>query len=371
VSIYRRKVNGKPIGRYVAEFYFRGQLHRRTGLPDRETAKHWINSEQLKLGRGEVGYVKPMLKAQVVPLVGKFTDHLRAKGRDEHYAYIAEKRLKRMVEGCGWVTLEHVTAASVEAWRDGGPKFRGKLIGAKTINQYIDTAFEFGRWLSRKPQSLLALNPLADLDRLPEIPNPEYRRAATVEEFDNLLAACSADRRAYYLFRLYVPVRTRTVAATTWRMLHLDDEQPWILFPAYDAGRRVNKSKRDERSPIPHFLAAQLRQLKKETKGKADDAVFPTVWTIDDLRADLASAGVAFDQGNGKRRLDLHAFRKTLVRWAKRAGVPMEDASLLLHHKSIATTRKHYDDDAVDPDLWGAVAKRRVVGKINSTGGAA
>jgi hypothetical protein len=83
VSIYRRKVNGKPIGRYVAEFYFRGQLHRRTGLPDRETAKHWINSEQLKLGRGEVGYVKPMLKAQVVPLVGKFVSQASEPTRPE------------------------------------------------------------------------------------------------------------------------------------------------------------------------------------------------------------------------------------------------------------------------------------------------
>jgi integrase len=363
MSIYRRKIHGKPVGRYVAEFHYRGQLYRQTGLPDRETAKHWINSEQLKLRRGEVGYVKPMLASRVAPLITEYAQSLVTAKRDEHYAYISEKRLTRLAEECGWMTLGHVTTASLERWRDEGPKYRGKRIGPKTINQIIQTAAEFGKWL-RKPKHLLPVNPLADVALLREPGNPEYRRAATQEEFDTLLATCPKPRRLYYLFRLYVPVRTRAVRLTTWRMMHLDDEQPWILFPA-----AVNKSRKDERSPIPHFLAAQLRTAKKEAKAKADDPVFAECPTIDDLRADLATAGVAFDDGKGSRRLDFHAFRKTLVRWLKRAGVGMDDASLILHHKDIRTTRKHYDDDAVDPDLTAAVAKLPVVGKLK--GGAA
>jgi hypothetical protein len=358
MSIYRRKVDGKAIGRYVAEFVYRGQLYRKTRLPDRESARHWINTEQLKLRRGEVGYVKPMLNSQITPLITAFADNLRAKDRSEKYAYTAEHRLMRMASECGWLTLGHVSIASVYAWRDAGPKYRKRKISAKTVNQFVQIASEFCRWLVRSKQ-LLASNPLADAEMLRETPNQGYRRAATTTEFDSLLATCPKERRLYYIFRLYVPVRTRTVELMTWRMFHLDDEQPWILFPA-----SVNKSIKDERSPIPHFLAAQLRTAKKEAKAKVDDFVFPVNISIDDLRDDLKAAGVSFDDGRGSRRLDFHAFRKTLIRWAKRSGVPLDDASLLIHHKDIRTTRRHYDDDAVDPDLTAAVAKLPEVGKV-------
>lgn len=369
MSIYRRKFRSsdgvtRASKKYTAEFVFAGKTYRRGGFIDRETAKFWLDTESLKLRRGEVGYVKAMHKAKAAPLITEFADKMREKGNDEQYVYISELRLNKLAAECSWVVLGNITSDSLEDWLAAPHKFHGKLIGNKAKNQHVQIAQQFCRWLV-KPKRLLPFNPLDDVQLLRVTDNPGYRRAASIEEINNLLASCPAERRLFYIFLLYVPLRMRTMRRLTWRMMHLNSTPPWIEIPA-----ELNKSRRPEKSAIRYDLAQELRKWKSQSKAKADDLVFP--WLRRKLGVflvDLAAAKIAFDDGKGGRRFDRHAFRKTMTRWCSLADVPIDVASKLLHHKDVRTTKKHYDDDVVDPMLpvMSKVLERLpAVGKVRS-----
>jgi hypothetical protein len=159
MSIYRRKnKDGRRQAFYTAEFVYSGQTHRKGGFVDREHAKDWIDAESKRLRRGSTGYIKPMFKSPVVPLVKRFTEQLAADGCDEKYVYVADVRLRRLMGECGWATLEHITARSLDDWKASESKWKGKAIGARTKNQFVATAKAFGAWLV-KPAGLLPSNP--------------------------------------------------------------------------------------------------------------------------------------------------------------------------------------------------------------------
>jgi hypothetical protein len=73
MSIYRRKTSAGKSKFLTAEFMHRGQIVRRSGFPDRESAKHWLQTESIRLRRSAHGYIKPIVSAQVVPLINTFT----------------------------------------------------------------------------------------------------------------------------------------------------------------------------------------------------------------------------------------------------------------------------------------------------------
>jgi integrase len=366
MSIYRKKYrdeSGKVrrAERYTAEFVFRGQLYRRAGFVDRDHAQHWVAEQSLLLRRGETGYTKPMLKAPVVPLIEAFAAHLRTNGRDAKYVETAENRLKRLAGECGWVTLAHVTAASLEAWKAQTTRQDGHLkqeSGGRTKNQFVAVAKQWGKWLV-KPAMRLPANPLASAEAMTVKHNEAYRRSGTVEELDKVLAACDPSRRLYYLCRLYTPMRGGTYGRLTWRMANLDATPPFFATPA-----EINKSRKPEKHTVRYEIAQELRAERKRTKAKADDLVFPHPPTLRHFKADLSAAGVAFDDGKGNRRLDFHAFRRTLIRLGKRAGMPRDDVSLLLGHKDPRTTAKYYDEDTVNPELGAMVEKLPALGKM-------
>lgn len=155
--------------------------------------------------------------------------------------------------------------------------------------------------------------------------------------------------------RVYSALRSKTLKQLTWRMMHLDANPPFAKTPA-----EINKSRREEKHAIRRDMAAMLHDSRNGADD--DDLVFPNPPTLNDLRDDLKLAGVAFDDGKGNHRLDLHSFRRTLVKFAKQSGLSLEQASLLLGHKCIETTRKYYDEDVVNPELTNAVESLLTLG---------
>lgn len=362
MSIYRRVNHGKRSKFWTAEFMANGKTYRHTGFADKESARDWLLAESLKSRRARTGYVKPMLAELIAPpdrtsLIDQFCDKLRERKRDDMYAYIAGKRLRRLASECGWLTLGHVTAASLEEWVANGSTWRGKPVSDRTLNQFVDIAVEWGKWLASKKVRKLPTNPLAEIEKLGAQHNDEYRRSATEDELNKLLATCPATHRLYYLFRLYTPMRSSTIAALTWAMLHLDATPPYAATPA-----AINKSGKDEK----HVIRYDVAQLLRTSRGKAKkaDLVFPDAPELADLKADWEAAGVQFCDADGNRRLDFHAMRRTLIRLAKRAGVSLDDASLLLGHRDVRTTRKYYDEDSVRPELGTTVERIPALGQI-------
>lgn len=357
MSIYKRRSNGKRSKLFTAEFWYRRQLFRKSGFPDRESAKHWVLSESLKLRRGDVGFIKPMLRHQVAPLVVEYFDFLTAKNRDEKYCYVAQKRLDKLVGDCGWTVLGNVTPQSMEKWLAEPHEYKGKPASNKTLNQYADLAQQFGDWLV-KPRGLLPVNPLAGVNRLHEQVNENYRRSGTVDELDKLLAHAPAHRRLFYRFLIYCPLRMGTIERLTWEMIHLDATPPYIEIPA-----SLNKSRKLEKSLLRYDVAQELRNAKRKHRAKADERVFNPFPTIDDWRDDLKAAGVAFDH-RGQHRFDRHALRRTLVRLCEIGNVGEGMATLVLHHKDSRTTKKYYGINRADALVADALEKLPTVGKL-------
>ena len=372
MSVYRRKKNGKRVGTWTAEFWLNNKLHRRGRFPDRETARHWRDSERLRLQRGDVGYVKPMINSPILPLVDEFTAHLQGRGCDSMYVYTAGVRLRRLARDCGWITLGDITRLSFDRWRTSRPRRdfkapkkgkskQGGVLSQKTLNQYLDTASQFGEWL-HKPMMKLGSNPFADATHGKETENDRYRRAATLDEVEALLRVAPAERRRFYTFLLYCPLRMDTIRHLTWSDVHLDAERPWLqLRPEW------NKSRKAEKSSLHSFAAAELRASKGDAK--PSEPVFESIPTLEQLKADWQTAGVEYSEFDGNRRLAFHSFRKTTVTLLKAAGVSLEEAQTHLHHKHITTTKKHYDDDEVTQELSNAVEKMPALGRMRIVGG--
>lgn len=354
MSIFRRKVRGRRCASFSAKFMFRGRLHRRSGFPDRESAQHWVDTTRVSLRRGEIGYVKARFAAKIIPLIEEYVAHLETLKRSDKYVYTTERRLKKMASESPWITLADLTSASFDAWRAGKPKYHGKVIKPRTLNQYLDHATEFAGWLV-KPRQFLPSNPLASLSRVNAPINNSYRRAATMDELKSLLAAAPKERALAYRFLLYVPLRRRAIEAIEWRDLQLADDPATLTLRA-----ELNKTGREVKLAIRRDLAAEL--VEHRGTRTDDDLIFQKVPTIDELREDLKSAKIPFDDGKGQRRLDLHSFRKTVIRILKRAGVSIDEAHVFLQHRDPRTTQRHYDDDSVAPETSRAAEKMPAMG---------
>jgi len=347
VSVRRRNytVNGvrRQARRYTVEFRVGGQLYRRcTNLTDRKAALAYERDWRSRLERQEQGI--PDIRAGqqgLEPLIARYTDYLRALARDEMYIYTTGMRLIRMCREAGWRTLRHIDAPSFERWREFASRtpWRGRIPSARTINQYLDTARQFLAWCVY-PEKLLLTNPLQAVRKATAPENEGYRRAGTQEELTRLLRAVNEERRRAYLFALYVPgMRRDTLESLRWGDLHESDKPPWVLARAENF-----KGRRHQRMPLRADLARMMRAYRAKVKPKADDLVFPNFPSIEELREDLRAAGIDFELGKGRGRLDLHAFRKTAMRFLEQAGVSVREASLLLGHRHVSTTERHYRD---------------------------
>jgi integrase len=369
VSIYKRAWTDAKTGKkrrsksYTAEFRYRGQLHREGGFPDRDSAQHWLQSESLRLKRGGKGYVKPMLNSPIRPLIEQYVAHLRTHGRDGEYCIIAGQRLRRLSNECAWLNLGDIDAASLETWKAQPSYWRGRPdqpVSNKSKNQIMQVAKQFCDWLVN-PRFLLAVNPLALVKPLTHRDNTEYRRAATVDELNKLLATCAPDRHVYYRFRVYhSKIRSDTLAHTTWRMVHLDATPPFIKTPP-----DINKSRREEKHVLRYDIAQEMRKLRK--RAKADDLVFPNPPTLADLRDDLKAAKVEIG-GAVKDRVDYHALRATFVELCKRAGLQPWDVMELLGHKDIRTTMRYYNKNSAPQSHSDAMEKLPTLGQVRKSG---
>lgn len=352
MSVTRRKYssNGKTrrAATYSAAVRVNGKLYRKGGFPDKETATYWENQKRLSLIRGDIGMPdNSRVTAQKLPdLIEAFTEELRRAKRDNMYTYTTEKRLFRLCDECGWYQLRDITLEKFYGWRSNPPTDRGRKMikSAKTFNQYLESLQQFIEWCLRGTSvnnPFMRATPMREIEQIP------YRRAATRDELKALLGSVDENRKLFYLFVIYTPLRRDTLSNLTWGDMHLDTSPAWISIPGLH-----NKSRRIEKSAIHDDLLAALKERRKA----ASKPVFESIPSVDEIRADWENAGITFDI-KGRQRLDLHSFRKTAIKLLKASGVSLDQASKILHHKHESTTKKYYDEDEVNPPIVEAVKK--------------
>lgn len=359
MSVYRRKykLNGKihQSQNYTVEFRTpAGLLIRKTTKCTSRRAAEAI--ETTMRHEHELGYAgivdSAEAKRDIHLVIDEFIGHLlTGLRRNADYCRIAKSRLTLLAKETGWRRLADVTLATFESWRrsQATVKRLGRKPKPKTINQFLDISRRFMDWAVR--QHKVKHNPLKDAEKASTTDNPHYRRAATTDEFAKLLKAVRGDRLYFYRWAIFVPLRRGSHEQLTWGDVHESAAKPWVAIRA-----ETIKDRKYIPLPLRADVAEMMRAWRHGIKPKASDRVFSHVPTAREIETDLKSAGVAFKDEKGERRLDLHAFRKTAVLWMKTAGVSLEDAAAILQHKDIRTTKRYYDEEP-DPMALDVVEK--------------
>jgi integrase len=250
-------------------------------------------------------------------------------------------------------------------------------VGHRTANHHVARVQGMLRWAKRA--GMIAQNPVADMDKLPEteVHQRRRRRALTESELQRFLAAadrdderCGLEARGPVrvpqapLFRMLVTtgVRYGELRQLTWG--DFDAFQRLIVIRAETA-----KAGRRRVIPLPDDMVADLLRLHgvhEELLGREpelDEPVFRSpegaAWCKPSnnvnriLRRVLEAAGIPRVDGDN-RRLDLHALRHTAASRMARAGAGLVQAQRVLGHSDPKTTARIYTHLDVE-DLRGAV----------------
>jgi integrase len=359
MSVYRRKYKIKGKGGtsrfYTVEFTGPdGKLVRKSTRCTNRRAAEAVEVELRHTAEGShAGLVDPKEARRAIDdQIDEFVGHLLTDlHRDADYCRITKSRLRLLSREAGWRRLADVSLGTFESWRRAQKEVtrHGRKPKPKTVNQFLDSARRFLNWAKKRGK--VKFNPLLDADKAQVDDNRNYRRAGTLEEFGKLIATTAGDRNRFYRWALYVPLRRRTHGELTWADVCERAKPPYVAIRA-----ETIKDKKHIALPLRADVAMMMADWRMELNPRPSDLVFPNLPTIREIEADLKAAGVVFKDEAGKHRLDLHAFRKTAVRWMRQAGVPIEDAAAILQHKDIRTTKRYYDEEP-DPRSLNVVEK--------------
>lgn len=168
-------------------------------------------------------------------------------------------------------------------------------------------------WLHRRNK--LPRNPLTSVQTVATAGRESFSRRSLTPEEGQRLVASSGPRSVLYRTALLTAYRRKTLYRLTWDRVDVDSDTPMIR-PA------VTTIKNRKEHPMP--LRADLRLVLTELRPaifRPSDRVFDGLlaWRgLDDLKADLAAAGIAFETSKG--RMDFHALRHTASTWAGMTG---------------------------------------------------
>jgi integrase len=312
------------------------------GVRDRQVAEarrmDWLRERE----REQQGILPPLAlrEAAVRPTTEHVTDFasdLHARRRSAKYCYNVEKRLAKLVTGCEWHLLRDVTADSFTVWRA-----RQSTPAAKTLNEYLDAANALLNWLQR--QGKLIANPLGSVGKVETAGNQRRcRRAISADQFSRLLSV-AGPRRVVYLAAVLTGLRRSELAKLLWSDVHLDAARPFLTARA-----ATTKNRKAATIFLRDDLAAEMRVLSSEAA--VTDPVFsPLMPSMDEFRADLAAADLAYLDKSG-RRFDFHALRHTLATWLHACGVPQRQAMEVMRHSDARLTNTVYADAALLPAI--------------------
>jgi integrase len=251
-----------------------------------------------------------------------------------------------MISQIGWSTLAQIEPISFERWRNAALKTpwrekRGKRT-PQTVNQWHDALNAFLNWCVI--QNRIPSNPLALVQKLEAPTNDDYRRAATKEELELIAPHLSEEQFLFVRLLLYTGSRRASGETLKWGDVNLSAIPPYISLRAQNM-----KSRRQTKAYLRQDLADALQKFKP-AEATPDDLVFPNkMHYLRQWKAALEAAGVKFDDGHNRNRLDIHAFKKTLNAWAGEAGIDIRIASKMLQHSNLSTTEKHYSDKRNTP----------------------
>ena len=266
--------------------------------------------------------------------------------------------------------MDVITVRDLSSFRD---TLAGRVSGA-TVNKTVKILR--GAWHKAMKDGIIRDNVFTRVELVKE--NASKRRAFTLDELLDILAACDLEWRGMVLCGCYLGQRLGDIARLTWR--NVDVEQKEVRLITQKTGKAMK---------IPLHPVLESYFLSLSASDNLDAPVFPRaaatasvrVATLSNQFADiLAAAGLQevrnhqkTKDGQGRDverkvgRLSFHCLRHTATSLLKNAGVSDVIAREIIGHDSpeISRVYTHMEKpamkDAMDrlPDITTKAAKKR------------
>ncbi|MFN0129658.1 MAG: tyrosine recombinase XerC [Verrucomicrobiales bacterium] len=261
----------------------------------------------------------------------EYLAELERLGRAPKYVLGVRRQLELLAKECRWLRVGDVNADGFRAWRNAQ---RGK--SAKTLNEYLTNAGAFLSWLEKSER--LARNPLRSVQRIERHGESSHKRRALTDEEARRLISVHSPWAVAYQIALETGLRRNEVEQLEWRDLRLEGAEPFVL-----ARSATTKNRKDTHLPCTPALAKSLQALRPAGVAPGD-RVFPKpLPRMNRMRQDLAAAGIAPIDAQG-RHVDFHALRHTFCTRLALANTPIQVAMKLMRHSDPKLTTQVYLD---------------------------
>lgn len=338
-------------------WYFRfvdhnGEKRERKGCTDRRETERMAAAVEAEIGRIRSGLSDPRDEARRRHEAAPIADHLAdwystmlGKAGTVKHANQSRNRVAALLKLAGVNRLSGLSPGRVQAalatLRDADAG-----MALRTIHHYVRNVKAFSRWLWRDGRTnedrLTHLAPPAN----PEADRRHERRALAPGEVWSLLGATEAgpvvfkmsgpERAMIYRLALGTGFRAAELASLTPESFDLDAEPPTATVQAGHSKRR-----RRDVQPIRRDLADALRPWLAGKPAGARLFPVPSYHTAEMIRADLANAGVPYEDASG-RVADFHSLRHTFVSLLARGPASVKVVQTLTRHSTPVLTLGTY-----------------------------
>lgn len=249
-SIYKRTQDRgkKRAPWYIGYTDHTGKRRSRKGFTDKGSTERLavqIEEEQRMIRAGlkapEMG-VDP--NAPLTDHLTDFETHLRNRDVSERQVQEVPRKVRRIIEGCGFERVRDIQATDVENYLG---LLRSEGMGKQTSNHYLRAAKQFCRWLVRTRRA--DENPLADVpmlnvrtdrrhDRRPLLPEEFLLLIAAAEEGKPIESIPGPDRAMMYVLSAWTGYRKGEIGSLTLSSLDLEADPPTVTVQAAYSKRR-------------------------------------------------------------------------------------------------------------------------------------
>lgn len=271
-----------------------------------------------------------------------FKQSLLVRGSGLNHAQQAERKIRRIIEGCKFQTWTDISASKVERFL---ASLREKEHGINSItsNCYLQAMKQFCRWMIQDRRA--SESPIEYLRGLGTQTDRRHdRRALEIDEIRRLLETTRAAPKRFgligyerfVLYRIAIETGLRRNELKSLTVSSFDLKNCTVTVKAVDA-----KNRRESTLPIRKDTAAMLRDFLagKMPNVKAFNKI--TRHTSEMFRADLADAGIPYVDDAG-RYCDFHSLRHTTGSLLAASGVHPKVAQSIMRHSDINLTMSRY-----------------------------
>ncbi len=272
-----------------------------------------------------------------------FQASLQAKGNTPSYVRQTIYRIKRVLDGCGFIYWSDISASRAERYL-ADLHNNGTGISRQSVNYYLQALKQFCSWAVQdrrvsesSVQHLRKLNTKTD--------RRHDRRALSADEIRRLLEVATAEPEHFgmtgperaMLYRLAVETGLRANELRTLKVSAFDFDNCSVTVEA-----AYSKHRREDTLPLRKDTADELRALTSGRLPTVSVFNMPKRWLLADmLRADLHAAGIPYVDESG-RYADFHALRHTTGTLLAASGVHPKTAQSIMRHSTIELTMGRY-----------------------------